>query len=159
MSTVYAPFAHSVSVFSSPSIQDDARRAFRVAMDHVAASATSRLRLDAIDARLMLPDDVTHANWDGEGADPVPKAAFEEARIFLRKFPSFTPLPDVNPEPDGHLGLEWYRDNRHQFVVSFNGTGILSYAGLIGQESVYSRRYIEEEIPEEILTNIARVFL
>jgi hypothetical protein len=115
--------------------------------------------LDAIDELLKLQEQVTRENWDGEGEDAIPEAAFEEARDFLRKFSFLMPLPAVNLEPDGYLGLEWYRDNRHVFVVSFNGTGILSYSGLIGHESVYSRRYMEEEIPEEILSNISRVYL
>jgi hypothetical protein len=157
--TAYAPSSNSISVFSSPSSLEETQRAFRAATDHMGASASARRRLDAIDELLKPPEEVTRENWDGEGEDAIPEAAFEEARDFLRKFSLLMPLPAVNLEPDGYLGLEWYKDNRHVFVVSFNGTGSLSYSGLIGHESVYSLRYMEEEIPEEILSNIARVYL
>lgn len=120
--------------------------------------ASDQNRLDAIEHLLDLSDRYRHANWDGEGAEPIPEAAFQEAQEFLQKLTSWMPLPEVVPEPDGYLGLEWYANKWLLYVVSFNGQGALSCSGLAGQERIYGTRFMDEGIPADILRNIARVF-
>ncbi len=119
--------------------------------------ASEQVRRDDIDERLDLDPCYRESNWNGEGADPVPDAAFEEARAFLYQFPAILPLPDVIAEPDGYLGLEWYRNKRLLYVVSFNGQGVLSCSGLIGQTKVYGTYYMDAGVPSEILRIITRV--
>jgi len=119
--------------------------------------ASEQVRRDDIDARLELDPRYREANWNGEGAAPIPNLAFEEARAFLYKFPTTLPLPDVIAEPDGYLGLEWYRNRRLLYVVSFNGQGALSCSGLIGQTKVYGTYYLDDGIPSEVLRTIARI--
>ncbi|MEO8324951.1 MAG: hypothetical protein ABI618_03825 [Nitrospirota bacterium] len=121
--------------------------------------ASEQKRLEKIDAIVTLPQQYREKNWDGLEAEPIPAAAIQEARIFLRKLPSSIPMPEVIPEPDGYLGLEWYANKWLLYVVSFNGTGVLSCSGLIGSERIYGPRYMDERIPAEILRNIAKVFL
>lgn len=121
--------------------------------------ASEQKRWDEIDAIVKLPERYREKNWDGLEAEPIPEAAIQEARIFLRKLPSSIPMPEVIPEPDGYLGLEWYANKWLLYVVSFNGTGVLSCSGLIGSERIYGPRYMDEGIPAEILRNIAKVFL
>jgi hypothetical protein len=119
--------------------------------------ASDQVRRDAIDARLNIDPCYRESNWNGEGADPIPDAAIQEAHAFLYKFPPTLPLPDVIAEPDGYLGLEWYRNKRLLYVVSFNGQGALSCSGLIGQKKVYGTYYMDETIPSEVLRDIARI--
>ncbi len=119
--------------------------------------ASEQVRRDDIDARLDLDPCYRESNWNGEGADPVPDAAFEEARAFLYKFPPTLPLPEVVTEPDGYLGLEWYANKRLLYVISFNGQGALSCSGLIGQTKIYGTYYMDDGIPSEILRTIARI--
>lgn len=121
--------------------------------------ASEQARHDRINALLDLDPRYREANWNGEGADPIPAEAFEEAHKFLRKLPTDLPLPDANPEPDGYLGLEWYANKRLLYVVSFNGQGALSCSGLIGQSKVYGTYYMDEGIPSDILKDIARILL
>jgi hypothetical protein len=119
--------------------------------------ASEQAKRDAIDVLLALPQRYREKDWNGEGSDPIPEAAFQEAGVFLEKLPPGTPLPEVNPEPDGYLGLEWYANKRLLYVVSFNGKGALSCSGLIGFERISGTRYMDESIPAEILRNIAEV--
>lgn len=119
--------------------------------------ASDQVRRDDIDARLNLDPCYQESNWNGEGADPISNAAIKDARAFLYKFPTTLPLPDVIAEPDGYLGLEWYSNKRLLYVVSFNGHGVLSCSGLIGQTKVYGTYYMDDGIPSEILKTIAKV--
>lgn len=119
--------------------------------------ASEQNRRDEIEAIVKLPDRYREKNWDGLEAEPIPEAAIQEARIFLRKLPSSIPMPEVILEPDGYLGLEWYANKWLLYVVSFNGTGVLSCSGLIGPERTYGPRYMDAGIPAEILRNIAKV--
>ncbi len=119
--------------------------------------ASEQARRDRIDARLNLDPRYRESNWNGDGADPIPNAAFQEANAFLSKFPATMPLPDVIAEPDGYLGLEWYANKRLLYVVSFNGQGALSCSGLIGQTKIYGTYYMDDGIPNEILENITKI--
>lgn len=120
-------------------------------------TASEQKRRDDIDAILALPQQYREANWNGEGAVPIPELAFQEARAFLQKLPDSFPLPEATPEPDGYLGLEWYANKWLLYVVSFKGNGALSCSGLIGPDRTYGTRYIDESIPAEILRHIAKV--
>jgi hypothetical protein len=119
--------------------------------------ASEQARRDRIDALLDLDPRYQEANWNGEGADPIPAVAFEEADKFLCKLPHDLPLPEVIAEPDGYLGLEWYANKRLLYVVSFNGQGAYSCSGLIGQTKVSGTYYIDDGIPSEILRIISRI--
>ena len=118
--------------------------------------ASEQKRLEKIDALVTLPHQYRGKNWDGLEAAPIPESAFQEARTFLRKLPPSVPMPEVIAEPDGYLGLEWYTNKWLLYVVSFNGSGVLSCSGLIGSEWIYGSRYMDEGIPAEILRNIAK---
>lgn len=119
--------------------------------------ASDQNRIDAIEQLLDLPDRYRHANWDGEGAEPIPEAAIQEAREFLLKLSSWMPLPEVVSEPDGYLGLEWYTNKWLMYVVSFNGKGAMSCSGLMGTERVYGTRFMDDSVPADIIRNIVRV--
>lgn len=158
ISTTYPSFAYDLFASSSRSSQrevvstDDtvSRR------DHFLTASEQRRR-DAIESILDLPPKYFQASWNGEDAAPIPKAAIEEARLFLQKLPATFPLPEAVPEPDGYLGLEWYANKYLLYVVSFNGREALSCSGLSGSEKIYGTRYMDENIPAEVLNNIAKV--
>lgn len=44
-----------------------------------------------------------------------------------------TPLPEVVPEPDGDLALEWHRDASHWLLLSFQSDGRVNYACRTGE--------------------------
>ena len=66
--------------------------------------------------------------WDGYSALPIKRASRDDAFEFLRQLPSELIQPDVVPESDGTIALEWQRGDS-VFVVSFQGSGKLIFAG------------------------------
>jgi len=151
--TAYPSFG---AVSTKRSQGDNVTNAIEAKSSHF-LTASELARRDEIDTILALPQQYQNANWNGEGAAPIPEAAIEEARIFLQKLPTTFPLPEVTPEPDGYLGLEWYANKSLLYVVSFDGKGALSCSGLIGPDRTYGTRYMDDGIPAEILRNIAKI--
>jgi hypothetical protein len=66
-------------------------------------------------------------NWDGYGALPLNKTSVFLAERFIKSRPSDLPYPELCPEPDGDLGMDW-TINQHQLALSIDEKGLLSYA-------------------------------
>jgi hypothetical protein len=71
-------------------------------------------------------------NWDGYGAEPISYSAISDAIAFAEKLPSSIPTPEVIPEPDGEVALEWYVAKDRMLVVGFDGSGKVTYSGIFG---------------------------
>ena len=72
-------------------------------------------------------------NWDGYNAVPISKSVYLNAKKLLTMLPSSFPEPDILPEPDGSIGLEWHKEPDVSFMISVNSTNELYYAGLVGK--------------------------
>jgi hypothetical protein len=96
-------------------------------------------------------------NWDGEGAEPIEQDALRNAYEFIEALPQGYPLPDITPEPDGHLDLEWYREPRRILSVSVSPEGMLYWAALVGIEDPRGSCPFYGDIPDTILYWIRRV--
>ncbi|MGB5833331.1 MAG: hypothetical protein WBG92_15245 [Thiohalocapsa sp.] len=46
-------------------------------------------------------------NWDGYGADPVDSASVDRAATILLALPSRIPSPEITPNPNGTISLDW----------------------------------------------------
>jgi len=99
-------------------------------------------------------------NWDGEGATAISQDAYFEALRFVKNLPTYAdfPLPEIVPDNDGEISLEWYRSNRQVFVVSISGRNRLAYAGLFGANDIHGTESFGESIPFVILANLQRLF-
>ena len=98
-------------------------------------------------------------DWDGYGALPISQQAYHEAVRFLEALPlSWLPTPEVGPEPEGDIGFEWNFGKNRTFVVSINGTNIITYAGLLGTgNKTHGTEVFDGSIPQTIVNNIARI--
>jgi hypothetical protein len=102
-------------------------------------------------------DACREANWDGEGADAIDQEVVRNAYAFIEALPDGYPLPDITPEPDGHLDLEWYRHPRRILSVSVSPEGLLYWAALVGSEDPRGSCPFYGEVPDTILYWIRRV--
>ena len=70
--------------------------------------------------------------WDGYQAKPVSQTALQKAQSILDDLPMWLPAPDVVPEADGEVAIEWDFGPNLIFSISVGESGKLHYAGLFG---------------------------
>ena len=46
-------------------------------------------------------------NWDGYGALPIDQITIENARNFIQRLSPRLPLPEISPNPNGTISMEW----------------------------------------------------
>lgn len=100
--------------------------------------------------------DCAKDNWDGEGASKIKKMTVKNAHKFLELFPAFLPLPDVAPEPDGHINLGWFVDSTFLIEISVDAKGCLFYAGRFGETKFRGRGDLTAGIPGDIIGLLGR---
>lgn len=97
-------------------------------------------------------------NWDGYRALPLTEEAYTEARYFLQLYPDDLILPEVSADPRGGFSFEWHRGQNWIFTLTVKGTGVIIYAGLMGEDNrAYGTQKFNDSIPKIILQNIRRV--
>lgn len=124
----------------SPSITLDA--SFAQLIDRIAEAARSA----------SVPD------WDGEGAAPVEASTVEYACLLAGSLPTWVPTPDVSPDRDGDLTLEWDLGPRRVFSVSVRRDGVLHYAGLFGTGKAHGSDVLVSGAPAAVVQNVTRLF-
>lgn len=87
----------------------------------------------ALDALEEISKTLQEEAWDGDQARPVSLEAISSAKVFLNELELELTLekiqpPDVNPEYDGDVELEWFLDKNNRVGVSFSAGGILYWA-------------------------------
>lgn len=103
-------------------------------------------------------DDCSEPNWDGYGAAPLTASAYDEALALLNSLPPGLPPPEVVPEPDGSIGLEWSRGLDRSIAVSISGRGLIAYAGMLGRGSrAHGTEIFNDFLSETVLGYIQRV--
>lgn len=98
--------------------------------------------------------DASQPNWDGYGGLPITDRALEDAKTFIEIFTmrlhSF-PTPDIVPEPDGEIGLEWYTERNDSLSISIGEKGEIAFAVFKGSEKNYGTIPFSSSIPDTII--------
>jgi hypothetical protein len=95
------------------------------------------------------------ANWDGSGALAVETGAVLNAGDFIRALPAGIPIPEIAPEPDGSLSLDWIESRNRLFSLSVSAGPRLAYAWLDGTDRGHGvARFDREKIPARVLEGI-----
>lgn len=109
------------------------------------------------DARERLLDDLeslcveaSGQGWDGYGAEPLDRHAYDIAKTFIKALPTTSPLPDLSADPDGEVSLDWSFGKRRALTVSLGPTGRCTFAWVHGQRTNRGTDWIEDEIPASI---------
>lgn len=95
--------------------------------------------------------------WDGEGSIAVSRETLSLARELVESLPTGFRTPEISAEPDGHIHLEWFINNRRVLGVSVNPDGRLHWAALIGDEDPRGTCRFDGQPPVTLLHWIGRV--
>lgn len=102
--------------------------------------------------------DYLEEGWDGEDARPIAYRTLMNAARFLSQTRSLDLDPEIAPETDGCIQLEWYVGPNCVFSISFGPSKLMSFSGIFGQDSrIYGIEDISRAIPETIWAFIHRI--
>jgi len=85
----------------------------------------------------LLAEAITPAitkEWVYEGNSEITDEVILLAKSFLEALPPQYQNPDITPEPDGHIMLEWFTSKRQLLTISINPDGRLHWSALIGND-------------------------
>jgi hypothetical protein len=124
--------------------------AFRVTVPTVTIDLDRTAYYQAIEQLGEVYEECSEVNWDGYGAVAITHATYKKAAEFLDAMPNRLPPPEVIPENDGELALEW-RDHRGQSLsVSLSSNGRMTV--LYGPERFRTTMYwTRPELPKPLL--------
>lgn len=112
----------------------------------------------AISKLKAIEKECAEKGWDGADADPVDPLAVICAERFLRVLPDNIPLPELAPEPDGFISLDWIQSRNRLFSLSVCSSYRLAYAWLDGTDKGQAVAHFDgERIPPGILEGIASI--
>jgi hypothetical protein len=98
--------------------------------------------------------------WDGENARPVSRHAVETAQTLVRCLPEGIPMPEIAPEPDGSLSLDWIYSRTRFVSVSAGTNDRLPYAWIDGTDRGHAvARFDGQWFPPRILDAIRQTML
>jgi len=96
--------------------------------------------------------------WDGDDAEAVSEISVAQALDFIRALPDGLPLPEVAPEPDGAISLDWIESRHRLFSLSVGASPRLSYAWLDGSDRGHGvARFDGESVPTRVIEGIVGV--
>lgn len=102
-----------------------------------------------------LANECAEPGWDGADARPLDRLAAIYAEDFIRAMPDGVPLPELSPEPDGSISLDWIQSRHRLFSVSIGTRNRLAYAWLDGTDRGHAvARFDGETVPARILEGI-----
>lgn len=100
------------------------------------------------------------ADWDGYGALPLSSKSVAYGIQFVRLLPDNTPMPEVSPEPDGMLALDWAASKSRRLSVSFCDSERIAYAWLDGSDRGHATaRFDGQAIPQRVLDAINAIMV
>jgi len=105
-----------------------------------------------------LVNECAEAGWDGANAEAVDRLAAFAAADFIRALPDGLPLPEVAPDPDGAISLDWMWSRNRLFSVSVGTSNRLAYAWLDGSDRGHAvARFDGEQVPPRVLEGIGEI--
>ncbi|HLG20230.1 MAG TPA: hypothetical protein VI895_10515 [Bdellovibrionota bacterium] len=82
-------------------------------------------------------EDCSEPGWDGYNALSIDTVSMGLARRFLERLPSHVRMPEVAPDPNGQITLEWRNDASDILVINFSPKHDLVYAAVLGSSSKF----------------------
>lgn len=123
---------------SGSAISDDANKSAEIATSILLSRKTSQSlfgsKTELLDQVASLISECSKEGWDGYGALPLDPNAFSRVIELIYSLPDGFPLPEISPEPDGSISLDWISSKRRMLSVSVGKSDRLPYAWINGTD-------------------------
>jgi hypothetical protein len=98
--------------------------------------------------------------WDGENGRGISLLAVRTAEAIIRCLPEDMPMPELAPEPDGSISLDWIYSRMRFVSVSAGNSDRLPYAWIDGTDrgravARFDRQRIPIRLPDTIRETIS----
>jgi hypothetical protein len=133
----------------------DLERLLSIVLTHYSRLAPRDLALAELS---RVYSDCRREGWDGYSSRPLSAGAYNAAARFVLAIPAAFPMPDIVPEPDGDISLEWDCGRWNALSLSISDNGRISYAALLGTDKrKKGSEVFEDVIPPDILSILWQV--
>ena len=136
----------------------DALDAFRYEQLRLSRQTASRYNHNLENSLAAALGESKTDEWRNDGNEELLPETALIAKAFVETLPVQYQNPDIAPEPDGHLSLEWYVDKRRLLSVSVDRNGTLHWAALIGNEDPRGSYQFTGKLPPTIAFMLERIF-
>lgn len=151
------PFVRRCTAVSAEA-DDVNRAAFEVVSNVERSAALFGDKSGVISQLWELYEECSERDWDGNDAKPLDAVSVATAINFIKAIPNGMPLPEVAPEPDGAISLDWIASRTRRLTVSVKNTNRLAYAWMDGTERGHAVvRFDGGEIPVRIRQDILSI--
>ena len=143
----------SYKVFSEISERNEKNLRALLLRKHPTPFEFTNLRSDRAAANESLSrigKDCRLENWDGFEAAPISTKAISNVRKILESIAPNLAVPEVSPQPDGFIDLEWYVSNNFIFEISIGAEPMIYYAGNFHGKKISGREKLGSSLSEEI---------
>ena len=114
-------------------------------------TASENRLTEAYEELESISEDCSSPEWDGYSAEPISNIAIERTKKFLDLIPDNIPVPEIVPQANGGLSLEWYRSPDSLFDISVEKEGPLIFAGKLSPSSrLHGETSLESNFPAEL---------
>jgi len=115
-------------------------------------------KAECISQLKALANECMQQGWDGDEACALDPLAVFIAETFVRALPDGIPLPELAPEPDGSISLDWIQSQRSLFTLSVSSSNRLACAWIDGADKGHAVAGFDgEHIPRLILQGITGI--
>jgi hypothetical protein len=105
-----------------------------------------------------LGTDYANPGWDGGHAAPIDPVAMFFVRRFVHALPYGISMPELAPEPDGSVSLDWSASRNRVFSLSIGPSNRLAFAWLDGADTGYATAQFDGiDIPSLVLDQIRKL--
>ena len=97
------------------------------------------------------------AEWIADGNKQIQASTIMFAKLFIESLPANFQSPTIEPEPDGDISIEWYKEKRRLLSASISSVGSIEWAALLGSEDPRGTINFTGKAPETIVFHLSRI--
>jgi len=95
--------------------------------------------------------------WVADGNEQIQASTIMFAKLFVESLPTSFQSPTIEPEPDGDISIEWYKEKRRLLSASICSVGSIEWAALLGSEDPRGTINFTGKAPETIVFHLSRI--